>query len=158
MKKFQHLEKLLYKLEKSVHSDTPALWGKMNAHQMIEHLSLVFVLSIGKINFPYPGTEEDAKRYWESFLQSENPWREVFPPSNTGDPRSPRNSTIEKSKALLRRSFQDYLNYCEANPNAIHPQYYLGNLTVDQWRQVHVKHYETPYAAVWDRSVTIPRI
>ena len=134
------LEKLLYKIGKTIRVDSPALWGKMNAQQMIEHLSLVFVLSTGKINFPYQGTEEDAKRYWASFVQSENPWKEVFPSSDLGDPRPAREATMEASKSLLRKSFQEYLAYCEANAAAVHPQYYLGNLTVDQWRQVHVKH------------------
>ncbi len=138
--KIPTLEKLLYKLGQHIQVDTPALWGKMNAHQMVEHLSLVFVLSMGKIKFPYQGTEADAKRFWEGFVESENPWKEVFPSSDLGEPRPPRKDTIEESKLLLQKSFRDYLVYCEANPNAVHPQYFLGNLTVDQWRQVHVKH------------------
>ena len=138
--KIPELEKLLYKIGQHIQADTPAVWGKMNAHQMIEHLSLVFVLSTGKFDFPYAGTEEEARRNWEGFVQSENPWREVFTPNSFGDPKPPRKATIDESKALLRKSFQNYLAYCEENPDAIHPQYYLGNLTVDQWRQVHVKH------------------
>lgn len=134
------LEKLIYKVGKHIQADTPALWGKMNAQQMIEHLSLVFILSIGKINFPYQGTEEEAKRNWEGFVQSENPWREVFQASDLGEPRPAREANIEASKAMLNTSFQKYLAYSEANPDAIHPQYYLGNLSVDQWRQVHIKH------------------
>lgn len=138
--KITTLEKLLYKLGKYIQVDTPALWGKMNAQQMVEHLSLVFLVSTGKFDLPYRGTVEDAKRYWDGFVQSDNPWKEVFPPANIGDPRPPRKATIEESMGMLRGAFQKYLAYSEAHPDAVHPQHYLGNLTVDQWRQVHVKH------------------
>ena len=138
--KIPELEKLLYKLKTRIQSDTPALWGKMNSQQMVEHLSLVFALSTGKFDFPYQGTEEEAKRNWEGFLASENPWREVFSSDSFGEPKPPRKATLEDSLALLQKSFNGYLDYCEGHPDAIHPQFYLGNLTIDQWRQVHVKH------------------
>lgn len=138
--KIPELEKLLYKLSKHIQADTLALWGKMNSHQMVEHLSLVFVLSTGKFDFPYRGTEKQAQQNWEGFLASENPWREVFPSNDFGDPKPPRKASLQEAKALLQKSFQEYLAYCETHPNAVHPQFYLGNLSVDQWRQVHVKH------------------
>ncbi len=139
-KKIPQLEKLLYKIGKNVQADTPAQWGKMNAHQMIEHLGLVLVLSTGKFDLPYKGTEEAAKGYWDGFQASENPWKDVFPTTSFGDPKPPRNATIEASKAALQQTFKKYLAYCEANPAAINSHFYLGNLSVDQWRQVHVKH------------------
>lgn len=138
--KIPQLEKFLYKINKGIHADTPTKWGKMNAHQMIEHLGLVFVLSTGKFDLAYKGTEEDAQRYWESFQASNDPWKEVFPPTSFGDPKPPRNPTIEASKAALQKTFRKYLAYCEANPEAINSHFFLGNLSVDQWRQVHVKH------------------
>lgn len=140
--KIPRLEKLLYKATTKVSSDTPAQWGKMNAHQMIEHLGLVFVLSTGRFDIPYKGTAEDAQRYWNSFEESATPWKDVFPTTSFGDPKPPRAATIEESKVGLQKTFQKYLAYCEANPDAINSHFFLGNLTVDQWRQVHVKHVE----------------
>ena len=160
--KIPELEKLLYKLKTRIQSDTPALWGKMNSQQMVEHLSLVFALSTGKFDFPYQGTEEEAKRNWEGFLASENPWREVFSSDSFGEPKPPRKATLEDSLALLQKSFNGYLDYCEGHPDAIHPQFYLGNLTIDQWRQVHVekeeKTCETPYATIWIGSIKAPGV
>jgi len=138
--KIPELEKLLYKVKSKIQSDSPAQWGKMNAHQMVEHLGATFVFSTGKFDMPYQGTEEDAKRNWEGFLQSDDPWKEVFPNINIGDPRPTRKPTIIESKNSLFKSFYGYLTYCEANPDAIHPHLAMGNLTVDQWRMVHVKH------------------
>ena len=140
--KITQLEKLLYKVYTKVSADATAKWGKMNAHQMIEHLGLVFVLSTGKFDLPYKGTTEDAAKYWAAFQEAPAPWKTVFPATSFGEPKPPRAATIEASKAGLQKTFQKYLAYCEANPSAVNSHFFLGNLTVDQWRQVHVKHLE----------------
>lgn len=138
--KIPELEKLLYKIKTKIHQDSPAQWGKMNAHQMVEHLGATFVFSTGKFDMPYKGSEEDANQKWEEFLKSDAPWKEVFPDINIGDPRPPRKSTIEESKHSLFKSFYKYLEYCEVNPEAVHPHLAMGDRTVDQWRLIHVKH------------------
>jgi len=83
--KIKALEKLIFKINKGITADTPAQWGKMNAHQMIEHLGVTFLFSTGKFNMPYTGTEENAKKMWEGFVSSDDPWKEVFPGINIGD-------------------------------------------------------------------------
>lgn len=140
--KIPKLEKLLYKLNTKLSADSPAKWGKMNAHQMVEHLSLVFLVSTGKFNLPYQGTEDDAARYWAEFEQAENPWKTVFPAVSFGEPRPPRAATIEESKANLRKAFQKYIAYCEGDPNGVNTHHFLGHLNINQWRQVHIKHVE----------------
>ncbi len=140
--KITQIEKLLYKVYTKVQADTPAKWGKMNAHQMVEHVGLVFVLSTGKFDLPYKGTAADAAKYLAEFQEASAPWKTVFPTTSFGDPKPPRAATIEASKAGLQKTFQKYLTYCEENPSAINSHFFLGNLTVDQWRQVHVKHVE----------------
>ena len=140
--KITQLEKLLYKVYTKVSTDATAKWGKMNAHQMVEHLGLVFVLSMGKFDLPYKGTAEDAAKYWAAFQDAPAPWKTVFPITSFGDPKPPRAVTMDASKAGLQKTFQKYLAYCEANPDAVNSHFFLGNLTVDQWRQVHVKHVE----------------
>ena len=134
------LEKLLYKISTKITADTPAEWGRMNAHQMIEHLGGTLLFSTGMFNMPYKGSEEQAQKIWTAFEKSDNPWIEVFPNINIGDPRPPRKETIEESKVEMRKSFVKYMNYCENNPDGINPHLTLGNLDVEQWRKVHVKH------------------
>ena len=134
------IEKMLYKLQRDLSADTPALFGKMNAQQMIEHLGMVFLLSTGKFDIPYKGSEEDAQKYRAQFSNSEAPWKDVFPSESFGVPRPPRHDDIAGSKAELAKTFQRYLEYCEAHPDKDQPHFYLGNLSVDQWREVHVKH------------------
>jgi len=134
------LEKLIYKLGKNLNADAPAQFGAMNAQQMVEHLGMVFLLSMGKFDFPYRGTEEDAAKYWQLFVSSDRPWIESFPRKSFGDPRPPRHDSIEDSKQELKKTFSKYLAFCESNPDSIQPHFYLGNLDVDQWKQVHLKH------------------
>lgn len=138
--KITELEKLLYKVYTKVDIDTPAKWGTMNAQQMVEHLGLVFLLSTGRFGLKYKGTAEDAQRYWEGFQVSPAPWKKVFPQVTFGEAKPPRNETMEGSKTQLQQTFQKYLAFCEANPDSVNAHFFLGNLTIDQWRQVHVKH------------------
>jgi hypothetical protein len=140
--KIPKIEKSLYKLRTNITADTPAKWGKMNAQQMVEHLGIVFLLSTGKFNIEYKGTQEDAQKYWEDFVKSPQPWKTVFPTVNFTEPRPTRHETIEASLAELWSTWQKYLTYCEENPEAVNAHFFLGNLPVDQWRQVHVKHFE----------------
>ncbi len=134
------LEKMLYKLGKNIQADTPAKFGKMSAHQMIEHLGMVFLLSTGKFDIPYKGTEEDAVTYQQKFTVSDLPFSDVFPQTSHGDPRPTRHADIEDSKKELQKTFAKYLEHCEGHPDATQPHYYLGDISVELWRQLHVKH------------------
>ena len=100
--KITQLEKLLYKVYTKVSADATAKWGKMNAHQMIEHIGLVFVLSIGKFDLPYKGTAEDAAKYWSEFQEAPAPWKTVFPTTSFGEPKPPRAASIKASKVGLQ--------------------------------------------------------
>lgn len=136
------IEKLLYKLRTGLTADTPAKWGQMTAHQMVEHLGLVFLISTGKFNIQYQGTPADAQNYWEEFVQADEPWKTVLPFVNYTNPRPTRHESIEKSMAELWATWQKYLTYSEENPDAINPHFFLGGRTIDQWRFIHRKHLE----------------
>lgn len=121
-------------------TDHQAKWGMMNAHQMVEHLTLVFIYSTGKFKVPFKGDAEAAKKLWEPFVAAANPWKTVFPSFPGGRPKPPRNETIEASKKALKKAFIKYEHYCKENPNAITSHGFLGNITTTQWLAVHVKH------------------
>lgn len=121
--------------------DHQAKWGLMNAHQMVEHLTLVLLYSTGKFGVPFKGDLEAATKLWQPFVAAANPWRTVFPSfSGIGKPKPVRNETIEGSKKALKKTFIKYQHYCKENPHAITPHGFLGNITTAQWIQVHVKH------------------
>lgn len=122
-------------------TDHQAKWGLMNAHQMVEHLTLVFIYSTGKFGVPFKGDLAAAEKLWQPFVEAANPWKTVFPSfSGIGKPKPPRNETMEGSKKALKKAFIKYQHYCKENPEAITPHGFLGNISTAQWIQVHVKH------------------
>jgi len=134
------IEQKLSTVYAELSTDNQAKWGLMNAHQMVEHLTVTFLYSTGKFNVPFKGDAVAAKKLWQPFLEEANPWKTVFPPFQGGQPRPPRNETIEGSKKALKKTFIQYQHYCKENPNAITPHGFLGNITTTQWILAHVKH------------------
>ena len=111
----------------------------MNAHQCVEHLTLVLIYSTGKFGVPFKGDTAAAKKLWHPFTLAANPWKTVFSPSSIlGDPKPVRNETIEGSKKALKKAYAKYIHYCKEHPNAITPHGFLGDITTAQWLQVHV--------------------
>lgn len=139
-----HLTQIGQKLQtvyKELTSDHQAKWGRMNAHQTVEHLALIFIYSTGKFGVPFKGDEAAAKKLWKPFTQAANPWKTVLPQTNiAGDPKQVRNETMEGSKRALKKAFAKYQHYCKENPDAITSHGYLGNITTAQWILVHLKH------------------
>ena len=139
-----HLTQIGQKLQtvyKEVTPDLKAKWGRMNAHQMVEHLALIFIYSTGKFGVPFKGDEAAAKKLWIPFTKTANPIKTVIPQSNiAGDPKPVRNETMEGSKRALKKAFAKYQHYCKENPDAITPHGHLGNITTAQWIFVHFKH------------------
>lgn len=120
--------------------DHKAKWGKMNAHQCVEHLGLIFLYSTGKFKVPFKGDKEVAKQLWKPFLEAENPWKTVFPSRNFGEPKPVRTENIELAKKALKKTFIQYTHYCMENPKTLTPHGALGDITTTQWLQVHSKH------------------
>lgn len=139
-----HLTQIGQKLQtvyKELTTDHQAKWGRMNAHQMVEHLTLVFIYSTGKFGVPFKGDEAAVKQLWEPFTKAANPWKTVLPQTAIlGNPKPVRNETMEGSKRALKKAFAKYQHYCKENPDAITPHGYLGNITTAQWILVHLKH------------------
>lgn len=54
-------------------------WGKMNVHQMVEHMSYAFRLANGRIQVEKILTPEDKIPRMQAFVLSENPFKENTP-------------------------------------------------------------------------------
>jgi hypothetical protein len=135
------IQKRLQLVYKELTDDKKALWGEMNAHQCVEHLSLVLYYSTGKFNVPFKGDLAAATAMWEPFAKADMPWRTVLPQRKfTKEPPKLRTATIEEAKKALNKAFIKYTHYCKENPNAITPHGFLGNISTAQWLLVHVKH------------------
>ncbi len=122
--------------------DTKGVWGKMNAWQMMEHVTAFFKVSSAQIHFNLAVPEELLPKY-KAFLQSDIPFKEntKAPASVLGEETIPVSSaSFAEAKELLKRSVNDFFEYFEKNPTAttLHPAF--GELNKDEWILLHYKH------------------
>jgi hypothetical protein len=117
-------------------------WGKMNAQQMLEHLTDFFNVSIEKLIFPLVTPEEYLPKYKE-FLYSEKPFKEntKAPASVLGEEPLPiKTTSIEEAKNQLHKTVMAFFNYFEVTSakQTMHPAF--GMLSFDEWVMLHYKH------------------
>ena len=120
--------------------DEKAKWGKMNAQQMIEHVSGFFKVSTQKINFPLTTPAEHLPKYKE-FLLSEKEFREnTKAPVLPEEPLPLRYSTLQEAKDELTKSVDEFFEFFKNDPDkkTLHPAF--GELNFDEWVQLHHKH------------------
>lgn len=127
-------------LLKTLHNSTSPKWGKMNAQQMIEHVTDFFKVSTGKIHFDLVTPEEHLPKYME-FLLSDKEFREnTKAPVLPDDPFPIKNESIEIAIEKLNEEIQYFVSYYSTNPDVqnLHPVF--GTLHFTQWIQLHYKH------------------
>jgi len=117
-------------------------WGKMNAQQVVEHLSEFIMLSIGEIVFPLSVPEEQIPKS-QAFLFSDKMFRE-----NT---KAPENVMPEEPKAIkhidisiaieeLRNTISKFEAYYEAHPSKTNLHPVFGHLDKAGWTILNYKH------------------
>ena len=86
---------------------TKGLWGKMNVHQMVEHMSYSFRQASGKDKYTLVTPEENVPKM-QAFLMSEKPFRENTPNVLIGDKTIP---VIHTNINDSLNELQDEINY-----------------------------------------------
>lgn len=122
--------------------DTPAAWGKMNARQMVEHISTVFLVSAAIQHFALVTPDEHLPKYKE-FLNSEKIFREntKAPIEILGEePAVMLTASLTDAIEQLRQSAAAFFHYFNENIGAqtLHPVF--GMLTYHEWILLHYKH------------------
>ncbi len=127
---------LLEKLKGDEHGQ----WGKMNAQQMVEHLSGFFKVSTQQIHFPLTTPAEHLPKYRE-FLMSDKAFREnTKAPVLPEEPLPLQFATMQDAMEDLMKSVDDFFNFFSGNNSrtTLHPAF--GELNFDEWVQLHHKH------------------
>lgn len=130
----------LFLLLSKLKGDEKGKWGKMNAQQMIEHLSGFFKVSTQKIHFPLTTPAEHLPRYKE-FLMSKKEFKEnTKAPVLPEDPLPLQFSSMEEAMNDLEKSVEDFFDFFKDDPSktTLHPAF--GELNFDEWVQLHHKH------------------
>lgn len=122
--------------------ETPAVWGKMNARQMIEHMNTVFMVSAGLQHFPLVTPKDQLPKYKE-FLYSEKIFREntkapaaIF----SEEPAEMLTASLTEATGQLRKSVAAFFKHFTENngTQTTHPVF--GALTYQEWILLHYKH------------------
>ncbi len=127
-------------LVKKLKGDEKGRWGKMNAQQMIEHVSAFFKVSTQKIHFPLTTPAEHLPKYKE-FLLSEKEFREnTKAPVLPEEPLPLHYSNLQEAKDQLKKSVDDFFEFFKDDPSktTLHPVF--GQLNFNEWVQLHHKH------------------
>ena len=127
---------------KTLQGNEPGKWGKMNAQQMVEHLSAFFYVSSGKIKFDLVTPAEHLPKYKE-FLLSDKEFREntKAPASVIGEEALPlRYESMEQAIEKLEESILVFENYFkdDVEQKTLHPVF--GELNFEEWVLLHYKH------------------
>ena len=126
-----------------VQDDSPALWGLMQAQQMVEHLLLPLALGLG--NFPelqplFPEARL-AANYQRNFVEKQMLPRNVKMPLLSDQPRPLAFPDLNAAKAAVLELAQAFVEYWEASPpdhRVLHPVF--GQLNAQDWAYFQEQH------------------
>jgi DinB superfamily len=123
-------------------ADATGKWGKMNAQQMVEHVTAFFKVSAGKLHFPLVSATEHLPKL-KAFLLSDKEFRENTraPTSVIGEEPLPvKTNTMAEAIAALQDSVDEFIMYFQDDSyiTTLHPVF--GELNFSEWVLLHYKH------------------
>ena len=117
-----------------------AEWGKMNVHQMIEHMSD----SVREANGKTPRTlltPPERLQQSRDFLMSDKEFRPNTKNSMMGEEPLPvKHSSVEMSIEELEIELKDFQKHYASNPDSIIMNPFFGELDFNGWIQLLHKH------------------
>ncbi len=124
----------------SLQADNQPIWGLMSAQHMLEHVSALLYISLGKKAFPLmtPPDQLESSRAW---LMSHKEFPISFAaPGIPANPGPLRFASLEEAKEKLLESLAAFFQKYTENPEAeaVHPVF--GSINKEQWEQFHFKH------------------
>jgi hypothetical protein len=128
-------------LLRGLHQDTPAVWGLMNAQQMIEHLSFVVSLCNGRFEAPLTAEPERLAYRKMRFFEKNQPMPKGF--RVVGIPETPNPMhfpDIEAAKMNLFEQLDRFDAYFNEHPDLmpVHPVF--GPCNFQEWIQIQARH------------------
>lgn len=116
------------------------LWGKMNAQQMVEHVTGFFLVSIDQLHFALVTPEEHLPKLKE-FLLSDKQFREnTQAPVLPETPLPVREPDLPSAISQLKKTIEQFFIFFAADPakKTLHPVF--GWLNFEEWVLLHYKH------------------
>jgi len=133
-------EKYLTLLE-NLKPDQPALWGKMTAHHMVEHLILTFESSTGKFKVECTNSTEKAAVAKNIWLGNRQLPKLFINPAIGPDLLPLKYSGIDEARQILLKEINYYQIFYKQNPDAKATHVSFGDLNKKEWDIFHKKHF-----------------
>ncbi len=116
-------------------------WGKMNVHQMIEHMSDSFRIANGKDVHTGILTQEEKLPRFQAFVMSDTPFKEntknILLPE---EPLELRYQNIGESIDELENEISDFFKKFDKDKHLIIRNPFFGDLNYEQWVALLYKH------------------
>lgn len=115
-------------------------WGKMNLHQMIEHMSYSFRQATSGEEQTIITPEEHIPKM-QAFLESDKPFRENTPNKLLPEePEPPKTASIPLALEELKGEIEHFFEVFARNPDKKITNPIFGVLTFEQWVRLLYKH------------------
>lgn len=138
--KLDFLSTGLVPILRSLTEDARMKWGKMNAQQMVEHLSGFFRVSTNKLHFPLVTPEAQLPTF-KAFLRSEKEFREnTKAPVLPEDPLPVQFASFEDAINDLEKEIGYFVTLFSNDTNLTTQHPVFGDLNFDDWVLLHHKH------------------
>ncbi len=138
MDKLTFLQTDYINLLQQIDPNTKPVFGKMNVHQMIEHMSYAFRQASGLIPLPAVNDEATTQKMY-TFMMSDKAFRDNTPnPYLPDEPEAPLHSSIAESIISLEKDINHFKTVFENEPDLRILNPFFGNLNMDEW--IHLLH------------------
>lgn len=123
-------------------TDSKALWGKMQAQHMIEHLANTMKITNGKKQAVLKTTEKEASEAKQQFIYTDVEMAMGLKSSLMGeDPEPFAFPGLPEAVEDLNEQLNDFEHYFKNNPDACFTHPRLGLLNHQEWIVLHNKHF-----------------
>lgn len=138
--KLQFLQTTYLGILKTLPLDMAPLFGKMNVHQMIEHMSYAFRQASGLIPLASINDATTTQKMYD-FMMSEKPFKDNTPnPYLPDEPIAPIHATVELALERLAQDIALFANKFETHAELRILNPFFGNLNFEEWTHLLHKH------------------
>lgn len=139
-RKLAFISKDLVTLLKTLPPEKAMSWGKMNAQQMVEHISGFFRVSTNKLHFPLH-TPADHLPKFKAFLYSDKEFREnTKAPVLPEEPVPVQFANYNDAVRDLEKEVNDFIKLFTNDPGLATQHPVFGDLNFEEWVLLHYKH------------------
>lgn len=125
---------------KQLSADAEPAWGLMTPQHMVEHLIVVYKMSIGRIRLPIVSASEDHPRL-KAYLMKDSPMRRSVPsPTGKNELQPLRSASLDEAVDKVVKETEHFLQFVEEQPDFLADHPYGGPMRADEWLFFHRKH------------------